>query len=127
MQDRQGQEFGIDQLSERGLVQLVQLSLVLAANEATAIDAPIMLDDLFAEVRKDRVDAVLQTVSKWSHDRQRQLIVLTQHRFLADRISGAPVWEIESAVATVSHPEICLLYTSPSPRDQRGSRMPSSA
>ena len=25
------------------------------------------------------------------------------------------------------HYEICLLYTSPSPRDQRGSRMPSSA
>ena len=25
------------------------------------------------------------------------------------------------------HPEGCLLYTSPSPRDQRGSRMPSSA
>ena len=27
----------------------------------------------------------------------------------------------------VAHLEICLLYTSPSPRDQRGSRMPSSA
>ena len=26
-----------------------------------------------------------------------------------------------------SHFHICLLYTSPSPRDQRGSRMPSSA
>ena len=25
------------------------------------------------------------------------------------------------------NPDICLLYTSPSPRDQRGSRMPSSA
>ena len=25
------------------------------------------------------------------------------------------------------HQNICLLYTSPSPRDQRGSRMPSSA
>ena len=25
------------------------------------------------------------------------------------------------------HPPVCLLYTSPSPRDQRGSRMPSSA
>ena len=25
------------------------------------------------------------------------------------------------------YPNICLLYTSPSPRDQRGSRMPSSA
>ena len=28
---------------------------------------------------------------------------------------------------TVSIPRTCLLYTSPSPRDQRGSRMPSSA
>ena len=27
----------------------------------------------------------------------------------------------------VGLPETCLLYTSPSPRDQRGSRMPSSA
>ena len=27
----------------------------------------------------------------------------------------------------LSKPSICLLYTSPSPRDQRGSRMPSSA
>ena len=31
-------------------------------------------------------------------------------------------------VETESHPPFyCLLYTSPSPRDQRGSRMPSSA
>ena len=29
--------------------------------------------------------------------------------------------------AKFGHPETCLLYTSPSPRDQRGSRMPSSA
>ena len=27
----------------------------------------------------------------------------------------------------IASPVICLLYTSPSPRDQRGSRMPSSA
>ena len=31
------------------------------------------------------------------------------------------------AVEIEYDPEICLLYTSPSPRDQRGSRMPSSA
>ena len=29
--------------------------------------------------------------------------------------------------ASKLQPWICLLYTSPSPRDQRGSRMPSSA
>ena len=31
------------------------------------------------------------------------------------------------AVRFYAHSMICLLYTSPSPRDQRGSRMPSSA
>ena len=42
---------------------------------------------------------------------------------------------VDSAYSSFSHAEIaplirlndCLLYTSPSPRDQRGSRMPSSA
>ena len=102
IQNRQGQEFESHAITERGLLQLVQLSLVLAANEQAAIDAPIMLDDLFADVRKDRVDVALQTLAKWCHDRQRQVIVLTQHRFLADRIAEAPVWEIEPAAESVS-------------------------
>ena len=44
-----------------------------------------------------------------------------------------PTWEmgrkitIDSATMMNKALEICLLYTSPSPRDQRGSRMPSSA
>ena len=37
---------------------------------------------------------------------------------------STPIAEIENVLDLV---EICLLYTSPSPRDQRGSRMPSSA
>ena len=37
-----------------------------------------------------------------------------------------PVDELQTLIGeTVTH--VCLLYTSPSPRDQRGSRMPSSA
>ena len=39
-----------------------------------------------------------------------------------DQIDGAP--EEKARGITIS---TCLLYTSPSPRDQRGSRMPSSA
>ena len=35
-------------------------------------------------------------------------------------------WYAQELV-NLGHPECCLLYTSPSPRDQRGSRMPSSA
>ena len=46
--------------------------------------------------------------------------------------TGELGWEIYSQGDKTDHPKlwdhmICLLYTSPSPRDQRGSRMPSSA
>ena len=34
---------------------------------------------------------------------------------------------ISKTIKSVVNPNFCLLYTSPSPRDQRGSRMPSSA
>ena len=34
---------------------------------------------------------------------------------------------IKQSSAQITHYYNCLLYTSPSPRDQRGSRMPSSA
>ena len=37
-------------------------------------------------------------------------------------------WELGGAITKIKVLyEFCLLYTSPSPRDQRGSRMPSSA
>ena len=37
------------------------------------------------------------------------------------------ICDAESEELTINKDELCLLYTSPSPRDQRGSRMPSSA
>ena len=40
---------------------------------------------------------------------------------------GADVNRIGAEECTPLMYEVCLLYTSPSPRDQRGSRMPSSA
>ena len=43
-------------------------------------------------------------------------------RFMDDQAAGAPEFKKLRAEG-----EACLLYTSPSPRDQRGSRMPSSA
>ena len=37
------------------------------------------------------------------------------------------IWLLDIGVLDQATDTICLLYTSPSPRDQRGSRMPSSA
>ena len=42
-------------------------------------------------------------------------------------ISGLPTWYIVRLSDKGYQAPGCLLYTSPSPRDQRGSRMPSSA
>ena len=42
--------------------------------------------------------------------------------YLVPRHMSKDAWE-----ALETQAEACLLYTSPSPRDQRGSRMPSSA
>ena len=53
----------------------------------------------------------------------------TQALYVDGRIveSGALVNDIVYSGATTTYLGTCLLYTSPSPRDQRGSRMPSSA
>ena len=42
-------------------------------------------------------------------------------------IDTAPVYNNQRDIAVALRHSGCLLYTSPSPRDQRGSRMPSSA
>ena len=45
-------------------------------------------------------------------------------------LSGKPPLKVKYTIDDTHRPKqinICLLYTSPSPRDQRGSRMPSSA
>ena len=42
-------------------------------------------------------------------------------------LKDCPADELIRAVHLIAKGEACLLYTSPSPRDQRGSRMPSSA
>ena len=51
---------------------------------------------------------------------------LTNHNLPLDTIE-ALAWGSNLDWGFNKHPPICLLYTSPSPRDKRQSRMPSSA
>ena len=46
---------------------------------------------------------------------------------LHNPVAALAPFQIVEIIEANPHPDACLLYTSPSPRDQRGSRMPSSA
>ena len=59
-----------------------------------------------------------------------QSLLIERPRFdLARLVDGRSNWQDIGILAVVPAKQVnvCLLYTSPSPRDQRGSRMPSSA
>ena len=51
----------------------------------------------------------------------------TRNSDIQDALDQAAKAKEEMANLKSENEKICLLYTSPSPRDQRGSRMPSSA
>ena len=51
-------------------------------------------------------------------------LVLAFHKHGASKVVSV---DINKADADTTAKEVCLLYTSPSPRDKRQSRMPSSA
>ena len=51
---------------------------------------------------------------------------LKEYRLKADEAINQ-YKKVSAVVAETEELDLCLLYTSPSPRDQRGSRMPSSA
>ena len=86
------------------------------------------LGKIHARLLQTQTDAQLVAVADPSSTAQQQIAkelgapTVSDYRELFGQIDAAIV-----ATPTRMHYEICLLYTSPSPRDQRGSRMPSSA
>ena len=60
-------------------------------------------------------------VGEYVPPRSRATVLMSAGVALAHALLNKPALERER------HYQTCLLYTSPSPRDQRGSRMPSSA
>jgi hypothetical protein len=82
---------------EPDLQTLTLLSIVLAAKQSLheqQVDLPLWLDDLFASLEKSRVNPTLDLLADFCRDNVHQVIVLTQHKFLADRMPGLPSFEL---------------------------------
>ena len=56
-----------------------------------------------------------------------QNLLILEHDAIAAYDSTIDKLEDQASKTRIAEFKACLLYTSPSPRDQRGSRMPSSA
>ena len=69
--------------------------------------------------QKDLLDQLVTYISRREHEGKEPLPILQLAHYTGYLIKC----RLLNSVSTL----ICLLYTSPSPRDQRGSRMPSSA
>ena len=67
-----------------------------------------------AEVKKEESKGPIGKIKELAEDKEEQMAILSTFVRL-----GILIWA--GGILT------CLLYTSPSPRDQRGSRMPSAA
>ena len=90
-------------------------------------DQPAAISELVSGIKEGEEDQVLLgvtgsgktfTMAKVIEGTQKPALILAHNKTLAAQLYG----EFKSFF-----PNNCLLYTSPSPRDQRGSRMPSSA
>ena len=68
--------------------------------------------------RSERIDQLTVDGRKTASIESRKVIYKEVQSLLAEDLPVLPLWHLDN---------VCLLYTSPSPRDQRGSRMPSSA
>ena len=100
-------------------------------------DEPIKPDDDDAVEQVDSVEAVAPTDVDSSETETEPTPPNVDAKPTAEQRNGGMKWLVRTGVqaATVVIAAgliffllgVCLLYTSPSPRDQRGSRMPSSA
>ena len=97
--------------AERGLSEVSNRQIVEAAGQA---------NNSALAYHVGTRDDLLRAISA-SHSEP----IVRHTREMLDAARGAR--EPREHVACMVLPYVCLLYTSPSPRDQRGSRMPSSA
>ncbi len=98
VRDRYGKVFNSSALNP-SLKNLTRISLVLAVKQQLAnagVSAPLILDEPFNAIENERIGNTLDVLSDFANVGQHQVLLLTQHRFLIDRISNAKWFDIEN-------------------------------
>lgn len=118
VRDRYGKVFNSSALNP-SLRNLTRISLVLAVKQHLAnagVEAPLILDEPFNAIENDRIGNTLDVLSDFSNVGQHQVVLLTQHRFLIDRMSNAKWFDIENRfVAPRATPPLAPPMASPQP------------
>ena len=105
---------------------LIQMFAVLLLGAIAAFLVSAVLRQLIAKPIQGFVSA-LQSVASGDLSVMARTRSCRELSYLADQINAMTEALDHAQRDHRVHMENCLLYTSPSPRDQRGSRMPSSA
>ncbi len=108
IRDRVGRVLNFSAL-EKSQQDQVYFCLAIAAKEALAsqrIEAPMTIDDAFVNIDRDRISQTLKLMEHLAGSGH-QLLLLTQHRYLADRMPSAAVFELPPPVS------IPMPYSSP--------------
>ena len=93
---------------EAGLQDQAYLTLILAVREQlvrSQVELPTVIDDCFLRIPADRVTSTLRLLKDFG-DAGHQLIAMTQHRYLVDRVAGVPLFELSPTIPfTPAYPE----------------------
>ncbi len=118
---------GIDQAAQDHVYLSMALATVASLGNSS-IEMPIIVDDSFVHIGPDHVTATLQTLDKFCRQHSQQIILLSQHRYLADRLPTMPVFELPPAMPTTT-PHDAPLRTPPVriPDDRYAVQVPSDA
>lgn len=105
VRNRAGKVLAIESL-EPAQQDQVCLSLMLATKEylkvQRGLEAPTCIDDAFCRIQGDAISPTLKVLADFCRQGH-QVILLTQHRYLADRVPGATVLDL-SASTTPAEP-----------------------
>lgn len=97
IQNATGQVLAFDSLQPSTQDQ-VYLSLVLAAKEhlkvSRSVELPTVIDDTFSRISGDRITPTFELLTEFSH-RDHQVILLSQHRYIADRAPGITILQLD--------------------------------